>query len=147
MKIREQVKEFHEAFCAPVLKTPQIPDSARIRLRLKLISEEFFEFLESVIDSKKELRYIRENVFNTILYKNINVNMPDLADALADLDYVVEGTRLEFGINGESIANEVHRSNMEKIGGEKRYDGKVLKPKNWKPPNIENELILQGWKK
>ena len=63
-----------------------------------------------------------------------------------DLDYVVEGTRLEFEIDGGPIAVEVHRSNMAKVGGPVREDGKRLKPPGWTPPDIAGELRKQGWK-
>jgi len=36
----------------------------------------------------------------------------------------------------EAAFNEVHRSNMAKLGGSKRTDGKILKPPTWTPPNL-----------
>jgi predicted HAD superfamily Cof-like phosphohydrolase len=73
--------------------------------------------------------------------------MTEVADGMADLDYVTEGARLEFGINGERIANLVHVANMAKRGATERDDGKTLKPEGWKPPNeaIGEELIRQGF--
>lgn len=78
----------------------------------------------------------------------MNVDLVEFADALADLDYVIEGTRLEFGINGAPIAAEVHRSNLSKLGPNGpmlREDGKILKPPGWTPPDIAGELRKQGW--
>jgi predicted HAD superfamily Cof-like phosphohydrolase len=63
---------------------------------------------------------------------------------MADLDYVVEGTRLEFGIDGEPIAAEVHRANMAKTEGPVAPDGKRLKPPGWTPPDIAGVLRKQG---
>jgi predicted HAD superfamily Cof-like phosphohydrolase len=74
-------------------------------------------------------------------------DLPAFADALADIDYVVEGARLEFGINGSPIADEVHRANMAKLGGPKRADGKHMKPEGWTPPDVAGELVKQGWVK
>ena len=76
---------------------------------------------------------------------HVNVKMADLADGLADIDYVVEGTRLEFGIDGDAIAEEVHRANMAKAGGPIAPNGKRLKPPGWTPPDIEGELRKQRW--
>jgi predicted HAD superfamily Cof-like phosphohydrolase len=59
------------------------------------------------------------------------------------LDYVVEGTRLEFGIDGESIAEEVHRTNMLKTDGPTSPEGKRLKPPGWEPPRIAMILEVQ----
>ena len=73
----------------------------------------------------------------------------ELADALGDLDYVIEGFRLVCGINGEPIADEIQRSNLAKLDADgkpiRRYDGKLLKPPGWTPPDIERELLAQGW--
>ena len=52
---------------------------------------------------------------------------------------------LEFGIPIERVWDEVHRSNMQKIGGATREDGKILKPDGWTPPNIARALSeLEG---
>lgn len=89
-----QVAEFHNLFGHPVLATPAIPNIERCKLRVKLITEELRE-LQEAIDA------------NSIV---------DIADALTDIQYVLSGTVLEFGL-GEKFAelnNEVHRSNMSK---------------------------------
>ncbi len=43
-------------------------------------------------------------------------NMVEIADALCDLQYVLAGAVLEFGLGGQfkSLFDEVHRSNMSK---------------------------------
>lgn len=149
--IREQVEEFHRAMGQPVLDTPQVPDDQRVRLRLKLIAEEFCELLEAagVPDSTPyedhnhfALEWLLQDLIGGALG---TFDLVAFTDALADLDYVIEGTRLEFGIDGAPIAAEVHRSNMAKTGGEVREDGKVLKPADWTPPDIAGELRKQGW--
>lgn len=111
-KVHEQVKEFHRVFDQPIIETPAIPPDERIRLRARLIAEEFFEVMESMFAGQFP------NARGLVMFHIDNftpmVKMVDLADGLADLDYVVEGTRLEFGIDGGPIAAEVHRSNMAK---------------------------------
>lgn len=147
--IRYQVHEFHHAMNQPVLDHPQVPSDARVRLRLRLIAEEFVELLGAAIGPWKPepwlLDQVKERLDRLIEMSPIDVDLIDLADACADLDYVVEGTRLEHGIDGWPIAVEVHRSNMAKIDGSRRDDGKILKPKGWTPPDIEGELRKQGW--
>jgi predicted HAD superfamily Cof-like phosphohydrolase len=150
MTIREQVIEFHKAMGLPgtgeVRPAEPIEPTRdfRIRLRASLIAEEFFETMDAMFDTENEP--LLDLLMSAIKRMRIRVNMVELADALADLDYVVEGARLEFGIDGVPIAAEVHRTNMAKVGGPIREDGKKLKPKGWKPPNIEGELRKQGWK-
>lgn len=141
---------FHRAFDVPILHKPQVPDIERVRLRLRLIAEEFFELLDACdspdLDGEAAIDRARIAVRSFIDYIALDVDLEMLADSLADLDYVVEGTRLEFGIDGEPIEAEVHRANMAKVGGPVREDGKRLKPPGWTPPDIEGELRRQGWR-
>ena len=146
--IRDQVKQFHEAMGLPVGSSPAVPADDRVRLRLRLILEEFFELLDSVYapDSLGLLQNLSGIMLGFVESAKVSVYLVGAVDALADLDYVIEGTRLEFGVDGRSIAAEVHAANMRKIGGQMRQDGKVLKPVGWRGPDIEGVLRQQGWK-
>lgn len=89
------VGEFHDTFDLPNLDTPQIPSKDRCRLRINLLREELEE-LEEAIDDR---------------------DIVEVADALCDLQYVLSGAILEFGL-GELFADlfaEVQRSNMSKV--------------------------------
>ncbi len=89
-----QVAEFHKTFKHPVLETPQLPDENRCKLRVSLLQEELNELQES-IDSK---------------------DVVGVADALSDIQYVLSGAILEFGMGDvfKALFDEVHRSNMSK---------------------------------
>lgn len=142
MLIKEQVEEFHKAMGQPILDKPTVPSEERVELRLKLIMEECMELMEACglnVDEEKEL------LMNKIKQRNFNVDIVEVIDAVGDIDYVCQGLRCEFGCDAEPIAIEIHRSNMAKVGGGKRFDGKILKPASWTPPNISNELKKQGW--
>jgi predicted HAD superfamily Cof-like phosphohydrolase len=142
--LREQVHEFHVAMGAPNGTTPSVPSDERVWLRLSLISEEFFELLEAAGISLSTTQGMQSLLRMAIPY-GLKVDLPAFVDAMADLDYVVEGTRLEFGVDGAPIAAAVHAANMAKAGGPVREDGKRLKPPGWTPPDIEGELRKQGW--
>lgn len=89
------VSEFHKTFNHPILPEPQIPAKNRAELRLNLLREELKELEEAVE----------------------NEDMVEAADALCDLQYVLAGAVLEFGM-GEKFAElfaEVQRSNMSKV--------------------------------
>jgi predicted HAD superfamily Cof-like phosphohydrolase len=144
--IRARVMEFHEAMGVPILHRPQVPDDDRVRLRLNLIAEEFFETLAAAL-GESHVHYAKTLVMAAIKYVPINVNLPEFIDGLCDLDYVNEGTRLEFGVNGIPVLDEVHAANMRKIDGPIREDGKRMKPPGWTPPDIERVLVEQGWRK
>jgi len=88
------VAEFHRTFKHPILKSPAIPGEDRCKLRVALIAEEL-----------KELEV-------AILEKDI----VSVADALCDIQYVLSGAILEFGLGGKfkELFEEVQRSNMSK---------------------------------
>lgn len=88
------VAEFHTTFKHPILKTPGIPAEDRCKLRVALLAEEL-----------KELEV-------AILEKDI----VEVADALCDIQYVLSGAILEFGLGEKfnELFTEVQRSNMSK---------------------------------
>jgi predicted HAD superfamily Cof-like phosphohydrolase len=90
----EDVAEFHNTFHLPVLDTPQIPDADRCRLRINLLQEELKELEEAIA----------------------NNDLVEAADAFADIQYVLSGAILEFGLGDKfkALFEEVHRSNMSK---------------------------------
>ena len=89
-----QVAEFHTTFKAPILDTPQIPSSERCNLRVSLLQEELNELKQAIEDK----------------------DIVEIADALCDLQYVLSGAVLEFGLGDKFVElfNEVQRSNMSK---------------------------------
>ncbi|MBN8821399.1 MULTISPECIES: nucleoside triphosphate pyrophosphohydrolase family protein [unclassified Spirosoma] len=89
-----QVAEFHRTFHAPILETPQIPSEARCQLRVALLAEELDELREAIAEG----------------------DIVAVADALCDLQYVLSGAVLEFGLGHKfkALFDEVQRSNMSK---------------------------------
>lgn len=88
------VAAFHKTFQHPILDNPQIPDESRCKLRIALLAEELKELEEAVKDK----------------------DIVEIADALCDLQYVLSGAVLEFGLKDKFAAlfDEVQRSNMSK---------------------------------
>jgi predicted HAD superfamily Cof-like phosphohydrolase len=143
-RLREQVTEFHQAFGVSTPSRSTLPDDATVRLRMRLVLEEVFEFIEACTLDSKKWAHTRTSLLAILEMESVAVSMTDVADALADIDYVVEGARLAFGINGDPIAEEVHRANMTKVGGPIDIHGKRLKPPGWTPPRIAKCLAEQG---
>jgi predicted HAD superfamily Cof-like phosphohydrolase len=142
--IRGKVIAFHEAMGVPVKEVPAVPEQDRVRLRLSLIAEEFFETMAAAL-GEVHVCYAKTLVMAAIKHVTPQVNMVEFTDGLCDLDYVVEGTRLEFGIDGGPVLEEVHAANMRKTDGPIREDGKRLKPPGWVGPDIERVLREQRW--
>jgi len=67
-----------------------------------------------------------------------------IADALADIVYVAYGTACVYGIDLDAVLDEVHASNMTKLGADglpiRRPDGKVLKGPDYRPPDVAGVL-------
>lgn len=89
-----QVADFHRTFKHPILDQPQIPSAERCRLRVALIAEELKELEEAIADN----------------------DIVEVADALCDIQYVLAGAVLEFGLGEQfkALFDEVQRSNMSK---------------------------------
>ncbi|MCB9710942.1 MAG: MazG nucleotide pyrophosphohydrolase domain-containing protein [Nitrospirales bacterium] len=122
---QRMVQEFHQEFDIHVAQGPSLPNEPTRTLRVRLIQEEFEELQEAMQD--KEL--------------------PDIAKELADLLYVVYGTAVSLGIDMEPVFKEVHRSNMSKVGGYKREDGKWVKPPTYSPASLDEIIKNQSGKK
>lgn len=147
--IRRQVEAFHRKFAHPVLPVPMVPADRVIRKRLAFIVEEAFEAIEACVaysNHEDQLRMLKQNTIDLIRKMSIDVDLPAFVDALGDIDYMVEGTRLECGVNGMEVANEIQRSNMSKSTEKDTY-GKTIKPEGWTPPDIEGVLVKMGWVK
>ena len=103
----EQVQEFHETYGLPVESSPNISDQKTNDLRINLIAEELEELKEALK----------------------NNDIVETLDALIDLQYVLDGAFLSFGLHDvkETAFAEVHRSNMSKLG----EDGKPSVPSKY----------------
>lgn len=88
------VAKFHQTFKHPVLPSPTIPEQSRCELRVSLLAEELKELEEAIKDK----------------------DLVEIADALCDLQYVLSGAILEFGMGDKfkALFDEVQRSNMSK---------------------------------
>jgi predicted HAD superfamily Cof-like phosphohydrolase len=71
-------------------------------------------------------------------------DLTEIADAIADIVYILVGTAHLKGIPFDRVLAEVHRSNMTKLGPDgkarRRADGKILKPPTFEPPRIREIL-------
>ena len=102
MSNAEMVKEFMVAFEQEIKEVEDWPDEDTLNLRIDLIEEEYNELKQAVY--------------------SFDGTMVDVADALSDILYVVYGMAHAFGIDIDKCFEEVHRSNMSKLG----EDGKTI---------------------
>jgi predicted HAD superfamily Cof-like phosphohydrolase len=124
---------------------PSIPDNLTRVLRISLLLEEVLELAEAsgvkVSLSDKE-ESINIDDFNYDIEGE--VNLIEVADALADINYVSIGAACSYGLDIEPFENEVCRSNDSKItNGFRREDGKWQKGPNYSPANLSPILESQ----
>jgi len=115
----DKVKEFHAMFNLPVGNKPGNIDESHYNTRINLIEEELQEYKDAWEEG----------------------DLVEMADALADLKYVVIGTEVEHGFPGDKTFDEVHRSNMTKEDGWLDENGKWQKGPSFDPPKLK-EIIL-----
>jgi predicted HAD superfamily Cof-like phosphohydrolase len=111
----------HRVYGHNIGTIPKLPSDKEQDLRERLIKEEYHE-LEHALG---------------------NEELSDIADGAVDLIVVIIGMLVSYGIDFNRIWDVVHVANLTKVGGEKRHDGKQLKPEWWKHPDIDNLLRTQ----
>ena len=118
----DKVREFHEVYGLPILEHPDISDERINELRINLLEEELDELKEALAAN----------------------DIVETLDALVDLQYVLDGAFLSFGLHNVKMAafNEVHKSNMSKLGSDgkpvrRESDGKILKGPDYFKPDMK----------
>lgn len=119
-RLLQDVINFHNEADLFYDTEPTAKHSDERDLQIDLIEEEFEEL---------KLAYQKED-------------LAEIADAITDLMYVVVGAYLRFGMAeyAPDLWNEVHVSNMTKVGGPTRDDGKHLKGDDFSEPQIKEIL-------
>jgi predicted HAD superfamily Cof-like phosphohydrolase len=139
----ERAVEFHRALDLPVGLRPQNLTQRRRRLRLALLGEEVGELVaaEVGLDDRATERLKNDLVHRFLHEETANYHVPrvdlaHIAKEACDVHTVVSGDMVERGIDEDRVFDVVHASNMAKAGGPVRADGKRLKPRGWRPPDV-----------
>jgi len=155
-----QVIAFHVTYDVPMVplrnddREFRHMDDARVAMRLGLVWEEFRELLEDGFGIQTPPLAQRfqagDKLFTDIhasaLSETGKRNGAQVADALGDIVYVCYGMALEMGYDLRAVIEEIHASNLTKLGEDgkpiHRADGKVLKGPRYLKPNVAAAL---GW--
>jgi predicted HAD superfamily Cof-like phosphohydrolase len=144
MTNQDKVREFMAKAGQP---TPEAileePDEKTKALRISLLMEELLE-LAKASGVQVSVGYavdIEDFEFNVIGKTDI----VEVADALADIEYVMHGASVAYGLKMQPIFDVVHESNMAKFGpgGYRNAVGKWIKPPDWQKPDISALLDEQ----
>ena len=137
-EIQTNVRRFMDTMGQECPQKPTIPSLEVRALRAKLILEETQETIAALgFEVRYEMRWRDTG----------KANLTEIADGIADLNYVAYGTAIACGLDMAPIEAEVHRSNMSKLGTDgkilKNKDGKVVKPPSFSPPDIASLIKAQ----
>jgi predicted HAD superfamily Cof-like phosphohydrolase len=137
----EMVREFHETYACYIADKPDLGDAELRHLRFALVWEEVLELAEAL-----GLAPFSVNLRDIEWIDAYEPDLVETADAFADIKYVIYGGELSFGIPGDAVMQEVHESNMSKLGEDGkpiyRHDGKILKGPNFFKPDLKKVLGL-----
>lgn len=126
-----RVRDFHIGYGVELPSRPLLPPADVLAIKKKLIDEEYAETTAE---------------FTQLTAAQAAGEAPDITQIvheLTDLLYVTYGAILAFGVDADAVFAEVHRANMEKLGGPVRADGKQLKPPGWQPPDVAGVIARQ----
>ena len=118
-KIFTDVEVFMKAAGQDIPLEPTDYDSEQAFLYKKLITEEFYEFMEA----------------------DGHGDDVERLDACFDMLWVIIGYMISRGWDREAVWDEGAKSNLSKIDSvtgfvKKREDGKIMKPDGWQPPDF-----------
>lgn len=139
-QLARDVRAFMRRAGQHIATTPTVPPLGVLRLRLRLIAEEFGELLEACGCRPMDVADVERAIATAVQLRVDHVSLVEVADALADLRYVIVGSDAAFGIDGDAVDREVARSNASKFPTTVRADGKVMKAPHYSPPDIAGVL-------
>lgn len=125
-----KVRDFHLAFDIGV----DMPiTSDLLAFRKKLIGEEVEELYAEIDKARAEIA-----AGGSITRETLAAMMKELAD----VQYILSGMVVTFGMPADRVFERVHQSNMSKLGHDgkpvRRDDGKVMKGPNYHPPKLDD---------
>jgi predicted HAD superfamily Cof-like phosphohydrolase len=145
MSHRDDVKEFYKAFQQDEFIAERAslePDNIapeRLHLKVALIAEEFIELIEAIY-GKASGNILKTAFVEAQAADDGTRDLVEAADAVADLDYVLNGLSLESGMPSDEIFAVVHESNMSKLG----EDGKPVISDGVTPSVYDNLVKPKG---
>lgn len=147
MNREDMVREFHRNFdhAVGVPLTDELSKHDRL-MRMLCGSLQYIclqhDAICEVKDARTELALTRVRLIAEEFYELVHAmeegNLIEVADALADLQYVISGCAVAYGIPLEAVFQEVHRSNMTKTPLGKNSKGG--KGEGYQPPDIKKCL-------
>lgn len=150
----EAVKEFTEQ--STNKPSPNIPckmTKEEVMFIVKMVLSEMTELCQTVTDSNDDavdmmVKCIGVDPSKHKKYENDVEIIADQADAMVDAWYYMLNAASKKGMDLSALFEVVHKANMDKRDPKtgkfiRRADGKILKPKGWKPADVVGEIKRQ----
>lgn len=152
------VKEFTEGYSGKSCPEKPIPmNRDDVMFLTRMIFSEIDEFAATVCPTEEDKEDFLQEAMNSRdkckkLSKEYSTEIDLIgsqADALVDSWYYSLNIAAKHGMNLSKLFDVIHTANMNKRDPEtgkfirRESDGKVIKPKGWQPPNIDEEIKKQ----
>lgn len=127
MNLQAMVRAFHFKFALPTnpLPYPSLERAEPMTRRVDHVQEEVDELRTGLAEG----------------------DLVKVADALADIQYLVYGLACQAGVELDDVFVAVHAANMKKVRSDDGDPKKLMitKPEGWKAPDVAGVLRDQGW--
>lgn len=151
----ELVKEFTEGSTGNECpKHPHLMDKNTVIFLIRMVMSELNELANTVSNNEAESMQLMKDALNTIdvchkFSSDPVEQLAEQADSLVDANYYMLNIAAKHGMNLSELFKVVHAANMAKRDPQtgqfirRKEDGKVIKPANWKEPDVVGEIKRQ----
>ena len=134
---------------------PTLMNKDQVLFITRMVISELDELVCTVTENKQESQKVLEEALSTrdpcsnFKYENEVDRIGAQGDAMVDAWYYMLNVAARHGMNLSSIFDVVHAANMAKKDSQtgkfikRESDGKIMKPKDWKSPDITGEIQRQ----
>jgi len=151
----EKVREFTFEAGQPVPETPQPMNVREVNFVVKMVLDELLELYSTVLPPQRAKSVMMKMIEEAKEVRKMSTGPNDQheliaeqGDAFVDIWYYSLNCMAKKGVNLSSIFDLVHNANMAKRDPQtgkfnKRDDGKIIKPRGWRAPNVGAEIKRQ----
>jgi len=151
----EKVREFTFEAGQPTPDKPQLMNVDEVNFITKMVLDELLELYSTVLPPQLAKNAMTKMIDEAKCIPKMSVTpnqshelIAEQADAFVDIWYYSLNCMAKKGVNLSKIFDLVHSANMAKRDPQtgkflKRADGKIIKPKGWKAPDVNAEIKKQ----
>lgn len=146
-----KVREFHEAFGFHIADQPAVPPDNIRAERARLIAEEAAEAICEILSGHPAAYDLFLDLCGIFEDRARPHDWPadpaKVVRELADVEYVIAGAAVNWGVPLAAVFTEIHAANMRKLGPDGpiwNEHGKAVKPDGWYPADIDGLMRNYG---